>query len=64
MTARAGRVALLCFLNDVMLPLSQFLRQSVERQSSSEGEKSQEGERGSVAIQRDETKDKGDGPMR
>lgn len=45
-----------------MFPFSQFLRQSTERQSSNQGEKSQEGERESIAIKRDEMKDKGDGP--
>lgn len=45
-----------------MFPFSQFLRQSTERQSLREGGKSQEGERASIAIKRDEMKDKGDGP--
>lgn len=53
----------LCALNDVMFPFSQFLRQSTEQQSWSEGEKCQEGERESIAIKRDEMKDKGDGPV-
>lgn len=52
-----------CALGDVMFPFSQFLRQSAEQQSSSEGKESQEGERGSIAIKRDEMKNKGDGPM-
>jgi len=52
-----------CALNDVMFPFSQFWRQSTDQQSSSEGEKSQEGEHESIAIKKDETKDKGDGPM-
>ena len=52
-----------CALNDVTFPFSQFLRQSTAWQSLSEGEKSQEGERESIAIERDEMKDKGDGLM-
>lgn len=60
--ARARTAARLCFRSHYV-PFSQFLRQSAERQSSSEGEKSQKGERGSIAIKRDGMKNKGDGPM-